>query len=101
MDRRLLLTLAVVLTPIAFGQAPADIFMDKCAVCHGADGAGKTAKGKKVKAVDVRESSKKMTADAMLQVLTNGKGTDMEGYAKVFSADQLKGLVAYYRGLAK
>jgi mono/diheme cytochrome c family protein len=70
-------------------------------VCHGADGAGKTAKGKKLKVKDVRETVKKLTAEQMAEVVAKGKDPDMEGYAKQFNADQIRAIVQYYRSLAK
>jgi mono/diheme cytochrome c family protein len=78
-----------------------DLYLDKCSVCHGADGTGKTARGKKLKVHDVHESATKMSAADMIKVVQNGKGTDMDAYGKEFSADQVKALVDYYRGLAK
>jgi mono/diheme cytochrome c family protein len=83
------------------GPGEERIYLDKCSVCHGADGAGKTAKGKKVKVKDVRQTIGTLTADQMIAIVTNGKGDDMNGFAKDFSADQITALVAYYRGLAK
>jgi mono/diheme cytochrome c family protein len=85
----------------AQGKSAADIYLDKCSVCHGADGAGKTAKGKKVKVKDVRQTIGTLTADQMIAIVTKGKGDDMAAFAKDFSADQITQLVDYYRGLAK
>jgi mono/diheme cytochrome c family protein len=80
---------------------PKDLYLDKCAACHGPDGAGNTAKGKKLKMKGVKETTAKMSAADMIKVVQNGKGTDMDAYGKEFSADQIKGLVEYYRSLAK
>jgi mono/diheme cytochrome c family protein len=85
----------------AQGKSASDIYLDKCSVCHGTDGAGKTAKGKKLKVKDVRETIGTLTADQMIVIVTKGKGDDMDAFAKDFSADQIKSLVEYYRGLAK
>ena len=85
----------------AQGKSAADIYLDKCSVCHGTDGAGKTAKGKKLKVKDVRETIGTLTADQMIVIVTKGKGDDMDAFAKDYSADQIKQLVDYYRGLAK
>jgi mono/diheme cytochrome c family protein len=85
----------------AQGKSAADIYLDKCSVCHGTDGAGKTAKGKKLKVKDVRETIGTLTADQMIVIVTKGKGDDMDAFAKDFSADQITSLVEYYRGLAK
>ena len=84
----------------AQSKSAPDLYKDKCAVCHGDDGAGKTAKGKKLKVKDVRETIKKMTADQMVEIVTKGKDPDMDSFAKEFSADQIKQLVTYYRDLA-
>jgi mono/diheme cytochrome c family protein len=78
-----------------------DLYLSKCATCHGPDGAGKTAKGKKLKVQDVHVTAKKMTADEMIKIVTDGKGQDMDGYGKTLSKDQIKGLVDFYRSLAK
>jgi len=37
----------------------------------------------------------------MIRIVTDGKGKDMDAFGKDFSAAQIKGLVQYYRGLAK
>ena len=80
---------------------PKDLYLDKCSACHGPDGAGNTAKGKKLKVKGVKETAAKMSAADMIKVVQNGKGTDMDAYGKEFNADQIKGLVEYYRSLAK
>jgi mono/diheme cytochrome c family protein len=94
----LLLTAAA--TASAQGDAK-DLYLNKCAACHGPDGAGKTAKGKKLKVQDVHATATKMSADDMIKIVTDGKGQDMDGYGKTLSKDQIKGLVDFYRGLAK
>jgi mono/diheme cytochrome c family protein len=78
-----------------------DLYLDKCSACHGADGAGQTAKGKKLKIKGVKETAAKMSTADMIKIVQNGKGADMDAYGKEFDADQIKGLVEYYRSLAK
>ena len=80
-------------------QEAADTFNKKCAVCHGKDGMGKTAKGKKAHVKPVSENMKN-SEDDQIKVVEDGKGDDMDGYKKDFSADQIKALVEYYRSLA-
>ncbi len=82
-------------------KSMSDQYLDQCSVCHGPDGAGKTAKGKKLKVKDVRETSLKVTAEQMIETVTKGKDPDMDAYGKELTADQIKQLVDYYRGLAK
>jgi len=78
-----------------------EVYLDKCAVCHGQDGAGKTAKGKKSKVKDINETIKKMPEAEMLKIAHDGKEPNMDAFGKVYTAEQLKALVTYYRGLAK
>ena len=81
-------------------QSAEDTYNRKCAVCHGQDGLGNTAKGKKVHVKDVHTNMKDSEAD-MIKVVTDGKGDDMDSYKKDFTADQIKALVDYYRSLGQ
>lgn len=80
---------------------PKEIFLDKCSVCHGPDGTGKTAKGKKLKVKDIHETVTKESQADMIKIATEGKGKDMDGFGKEFTPAQIKELVEYYRSLAK
>jgi len=82
-------------------QSTAETYAHKCAVCHGADGAGKTAKGRKVKVKDIRTTIDKMSEEDMIKVVEKGKGENMDSYQQEFTAAQIKALVEYYRSLAK
>jgi cytochrome c6 len=95
------LVIACFASPVAIHAQDAEgTFNKKCAVCHGKDGMGNTAKGKKVHVKSVAENISHSEAD-QIKIVEDGKGDDMDGYKKDFSADQIKGLVDYYRGLAK
>lgn len=85
---------------LAQGDAK-DLYLGKCATCHGPDGAGKTAMGRKLKVKSAHDAVAAMSAEAMIKIVTDGKGQDMDGYGKQFKPDQIKGLVEYYRGLGK
>ena len=79
-----------------------DVYLDKCSVCHAKDGSGNTAKGRKVKAKDLRSAEiVKMTDADMLHDISKGKGKDMDGFEKELGADMVKQLVDYCRSLAK
>jgi mono/diheme cytochrome c family protein len=78
-----------------------DTYLDKCSVCHGADGAGKTAKGKKLNVKDVRAQVTAITAAQMVEIVSKGKDPNMDGYAKSLSPAQIQQIVDYYRSLAK
>jgi mono/diheme cytochrome c family protein len=94
--------LCLVFACAAWAQGEAkDVYLDKCSVCHGADGAAKTAKGRKLKMSDVHQTASKQTEAEMIAIVTNGKGSDMDGFGKELKPDQIKAIVQYYRGLAK
>ncbi|MGH9678956.1 MAG: c-type cytochrome [Candidatus Acidiferrales bacterium] len=79
-----------------------DVYLDKCSVCHAKDGSGNTAKGRKVKAKDLRSAEiQKMTDAQLIHDVGLGKGKDMDGFEKELGADMVKQLVAYCRELAK
>jgi len=84
----------------AADQSAEDLYGHKCAVCHGKDGLGNTAKGKKVNVKDVHANMKDSEA-AMIKIVTDGKGKDMDGYGKELSKEQIQAVVEYYRGLGK
>ncbi|MEQ1885514.1 MAG: cytochrome c [Bryobacteraceae bacterium] len=95
-----MLTLSTAAFVWAQGDAK-EIYGAKCVTCHGADGAGKTAKGKKAKVLDVRTTVSKVSAAEMEKVVANGKGENMDGYSGQLTPAQIKGVVEYYRSLAK
>ena len=82
--------------------AAQDVYLDKCSVCHGQDGAGNTAKGRKLKVKNVRSPEvQKLSEAEMIDIVAKGKGKDMDGFEKELGADMVKQLVTYYRSLAK
>jgi mono/diheme cytochrome c family protein len=85
----------------AFAVDAKDTYMNKCSVCHGPDGAGKTAKGRKLKVKDVHETSKKVSAAEMIKIVEEGKGVDMDAFGKDLSKADIKAVVDYYRDFAK
>lgn len=83
-------------------KSPQDVYLDKCSVCHAKDGSGNTAKGRKVKAKDLRSAEiQKLTDAELIHDVGQGKGKDMDGFEKELGADMVKQLVAYCRQLAK
>jgi cytochrome c6 len=84
-----------------FAQAGADTYKAKCAMCHGADGAGSTPAGKAMKAVPFSSPDIIKASDADLIAATkNGKGK-MQGFAGKLTDAQIKDAVAYIRTLQK
>jgi len=87
--------IAVCSSPAA-AQDAAATYKAKCAMCHGADG-----KGGKMGTRDFASAEVKAETDAQLtDIITKGKGK-MPSYDGKLKAEDIKGLVAYIRGLAK
>lgn len=82
----------------ATGSAAA-LFKEKCASCHGADAAGKTAMGEKLKLRDLRSPEVQKLSDSELkQVIAKGRNK-MPAYEGKLAGDQITQLAAYIRGL--
>ena len=78
------------------------VYLNKCSVCHGEDGAGKTAKGKKLKMKDIRSAEvQKMTPAQWVDAIVKGSGQDMDAFGKELGAEMPKKLADYMRELAK
>jgi cytochrome c6 len=99
---------AVLLTVAAYAAMPslsttaavqdgATTYKTKCASCHGLDGSGNTAAGKKLNIRDLRPEAKKMSDAQISELITKGKGKMPAN--KSFSADLVKQVVAHVRGL--
>jgi mono/diheme cytochrome c family protein len=103
-----LVALTIAMWPSNSLQAGSAVFQDakalygsKCATCHGLDGSGNTATGKKMKIRDFRSPEVQKMTDAELEkIIAKGKGK-MTGYEKSLGAEKVKELVAYTRELAK
>jgi len=70
-----------------------------CVSCHGKDGRGNTAMGKKLGVKDYSKDQGFSDAEAT-NVIKNGKGK-MKGYKAKLSDADVKALVAYVRSLKK
>jgi mono/diheme cytochrome c family protein len=89
-------------TASAIPPTAQDVYLDKCSVCHGQDGSGNTAKGRKLKVKNVRSPEvQKLSEAEMIDIVAKGKGKDMDGFGKELGDDMVKQLVTYYRSLAK
>jgi len=79
----------------------ADLYKAKCAMCHGADAAGKPA----LKAPSlISDEAKKKSDEEITDMIANGGKEKKASHAfsqKGLSADQIKSLVAYIRSLQK
>ena len=95
------LTLVIALAPAAFAADGAATYKAKCAACHGADGMGQTAMGKKLNLRDLGSPEvQKQTDKELYDWTADGKGK-MPAYKDKLSADDVKALVAYMRTFKK
>jgi cytochrome c6 len=91
--------LVMIAAPSAAADDGAKVFASKCAMCHGADGAGKM-KG----TPDLRSAEVQGLTDAQLgDAIANGpKGKESHAFSKKGLDDAtIKSLVAYIRTLKK
>lgn len=94
--------LVLALASTTFAQADAaKIFKANCTLCHSDDGSGNSPTGKALKAKDLRSEEVQTQSDAALvEAITKGKGK-MPAFGNKIKPDDVKGLVAYIRGLKK
>jgi mono/diheme cytochrome c family protein len=93
------LVLGLTAATASAADSSADLFKQKCAMCHGENGAGKG----KVPALSAAEVQQKPDADlktAIEKGLKTDKGT-MIGYGGKLTPEQIDGLMAYIRSLKK
>jgi mono/diheme cytochrome c family protein len=78
-----------------------DLFVSKCAICHGADGSARTTIGKNMKIRDFHSSEVQKQSDADLKaIITKGKGK-MPAFEGKLTEAQIDQLLAYIRELPK
>jgi cytochrome c6 len=90
-----------VLPTVRADDEAAPLFKTKCAACHGPDGKGETPMGKTSALRDLASADVQKRSDADLTTLISAGKNKMPAYGKSLSADQIKSLVGYVRGLAK
>ena len=83
----------------AFGADAAALWSQNCASCHGKDGSGNTAMGKKLGVKDYTKEQGFSDAEAT-NIIKNGKGK-MKAYKDKLSDADVKALVSYVRSLKK
>lgn len=86
--------------PVAAQAAPKDIFEKRCIFCHGADGRGKTKKGKQFKAPDfTSEKWQKSTADEEIEdAIQNGvPKTKMPAFKTKLSQAEIDSMIPFLR----
>lgn len=80
----------------------AELYLKKCASCHGKDGRAKTFKAKFNSARNLADPEWQavVSDERIFNSITNGKGK-MPTFGKKLSEPEINSLVAYVRGLKK
>lgn len=107
MSRSVRISLSLVLIALALTWSVpmfadgAALYKSKCAMCHGADGSGNTPVGKSLKVKDLASPDVQKQSDAdLVKTISGGKGK-MPAFNGKLSADELKAVVEFIRGLKK
>jgi cytochrome c6 len=83
-----------------WAQNPAEAtFKTKCAICHGADGKGETAAGKKLGAHNLGSAEVQNQTDVQLAAVVTKGQNKMPAYGEKLTADEINALVKYIRSL--
>jgi len=76
-------------------------YKQKCVTCHGADGRADTPAAKSMKVSSFSDpETMKMSDDELAAIIEKGENK-MPAYGKGMNAEDIKGMVAYIRSLAK
>jgi mono/diheme cytochrome c family protein len=99
-----LLVCAFATLPALRAATGAELFVDNCASCHGADGKARTPIGRKLGAKDLGESN--LSEAAIIQQITNGKknergGEKMPAFKDKLTPADIAALATYVKGLRK
>jgi cytochrome c6 len=96
----MVLALALVFSSYLFADGAAD-FKAKCAMCHGATGAGDTVMGKNLKLRDLGSADvQKQSDEELTTIISKGKGK-MPPYDGKLSKEQVSDVVKFIRSLKK
>jgi mono/diheme cytochrome c family protein len=87
--------------PVLAEDSGADVYKQKCTLCHGDTGLGDTPAGQAFKAASFSDPAVIKVSDAdRAVVIKNGKGK-MPGFGDSITPDQVKAVLAYIRTLEK
>ena len=95
------LIIASAVTAVAQNAPAKDLFVSKCAICHGADGSAKTSMGKNLKIRDFHSPEVQSQSDADLKTLiAKGKGK-MPAFDGKLTGEQIDLLIGHIREIGK
>jgi cytochrome c6 len=95
----LVLSVACMVALPAMADDAAGLYKSKCQVCHGPDGKGDTAMGKKLGVRDFHSPSVAKESDTELFKIAKEGKNKMPSYNGKLTDDQIKALVKYIRSL--
>jgi mono/diheme cytochrome c family protein len=79
----------------------AELYQQKCAMCHGADGSGQTGMGRMYKLRDLKSAEVQAMTDAQLYTLiADGKGK-MPAFGASLGKTKIDEVIAHLRAMAK
>ena len=79
----------------------ADIFKNKCALCHRADGSGNTPLGKQLHVGDLRSKDVHKMSDTELHRVVHDGRANMPPFSEQLSSEEIDQVVKYVRLLGK
>ena len=102
----LLLLLFVVISALIAQQGAksspgANIFKNKCILCHGIDGAGKTPLGKQLQAANLGSKDVQKLSDAELHKIVHDGQANMPAFADQLSDAEIDQVIKYVRHFGK
>ena len=77
------------------------IFKDKCVLCHGVDGSGKTPLGKQLQAANLRSKVVQKLSDEKLRQIIHDGQANMPAFADQLSTAEINYVIKYLRALGK
>jgi cytochrome c6 len=96
-----MLLIATTLAPAALAADGAATYKAKCAMCHGADGAGQTPMGKNMKLRDLGSADVQKQTDAeLIKITTDGKAK-MPAYKGKLTDAEIADVVKHIRSMKK
>jgi cytochrome c6 len=90
--------------PITGPRNPKENWEQHCIKCHGADGRGKTKKGRELKTPDLTRSrwQARHSDEKIVKAIANGnRKRKMPAFKDKLSADEIEALVPHVRALGK
>ena len=79
----------------------ASIFKNKCVLCHGIDGAGKTPLGKQLQAANLGSKDVQKRSDAELHKIVHDGQANMPAFADQLNDGEIDQVIKYVRHFGK